>query len=86
VPRTSEKHTSLLLTTLEARGYVVAEPGRQFRLNLAHRSGAPSWVGDRYAQLLRIEVPLMRRLVNSIGESSMIGLLTPTARFNTSQR
>lgn len=68
---------SLLLNTLEARGYVVAEHGRQFRLNPVYRSEERSWVGGAYAQLLRVAVPLMRKLVDTVGDSSMLGLLTP---------
>ncbi|MGD9941826.1 MAG: IclR family transcriptional regulator [Burkholderiaceae bacterium] len=68
---------SLLLGTLEARGYVVSEPGRQFRLDPAFRSDEPSWVGGKPAQLLRIAVPLMKRMVSAVGESAMLGLLTP---------
>ncbi len=68
---------SLLLNTLEARGYVLAEHGRRFRLNPIYRSEERSWVGGSYAQLLRVAVPLMRKLVETVGESSMLGLLTP---------
>lgn len=68
---------SLLLGTLEARGYVATEPGRQFRLDPAYRSDEPGWVGGKPAQLARIAVPLMKRMVNAVGESSMLGMLTP---------
>ncbi len=68
---------SLLLGTLEARGYVASEPGRQFRLDPAYRSVEPDWVGGKPAQLRRIAVPLMRRMVGAVGESSMLGMLTP---------
>ncbi|MGB3289183.1 MAG: IclR family transcriptional regulator [Burkholderiaceae bacterium] len=67
---------SLLLNTLEARGYVVAEQGRQFRLNPVYRSEERSWVGGSYAQLLRVAMPLMRKLVDTVGESSMLGMFT----------
>ncbi len=74
--RHPKSSVSLLLNTLEARGYAVAESGRQFRLNPAYRNKERSWVGGPSAQLLRIAVPLMRKLVDTVSESSMLGLLT----------
>ena len=77
IPKSS---TSMLLATLEARGYVMVDPARRFRLADELR-GADSWIGGRYGMLLRVARPAMAELVEATGESSFLGVMTPDRRL-----
>lgn len=78
IPKSS---ASMLLGTLEARGYVTSDQSRRFRLQPAFGDAGGSWIGGLNAQLLRVARPIMRALVQSTGESSFLGVLTPDWRL-----
>lgn len=63
----------MLLSTLEARGYVDGNEERRFRLNPILASGR-GWVGGAHAALMRFARPSMEMLAQSTGESSFLGV------------
>ncbi len=65
--------THMLLATLEARGYVIADAQRRFQLNPI-LSGQGSWIGGAGAALTRIARGPMDELASATGESSFLGV------------
>src|SRR3990170_2281344 len=71
IPKSS---TSMLLATLETRGYVIGDDTRRFRLNPAYCQDRRSWVGGARAALLRGARPLLQQLARETGESAFLAV------------
>lgn len=65
--------THLLLSTLAARGYLVADLERRFALNPLMVGAQRAWVGGFIRPMLRVARPLMRELSDRTGESALLG-------------
>lgn len=70
IPKSS---TSLLLSTLESRGYVLGDEARRFRIHPAYARDRTAWVGGARALLLQAVQPLMLQLSRTTGESAFLG-------------
>ncbi|MDP6709365.1 MAG: IclR family transcriptional regulator [Alphaproteobacteria bacterium] len=66
---------SMLLRTLEARGYLGREPGAGYRLNPVFRESRIGWIGGAVALLTRISRPVMLDLRDELGETTVLGVL-----------
>ncbi len=64
----------MLMGTLAARGYL--ERDRRDRFRLAPAMAAGGWVGGALGQIFRAAQPWMDRLLDSLGESVVLGALT----------
>jgi DNA-binding IclR family transcriptional regulator len=71
IPKSS---ASMLLLTLEARGYVVDEGDRRFALHASLGGGSRSWVGGLRARLVHLAQPALERLTRATGETSFLGV------------
>jgi DNA-binding IclR family transcriptional regulator len=71
IPKSS---ASMLLLTLEARGYVVDQGDRRFILHAALGRGSRSWVGGFRARLVRLAQPALQRLSRATGETALLGV------------
>lgn len=71
IPKSS---AHMLVLTLEARGYVVGDAHRQFRLTAVFGRRAREWVGGETAALLDIAKPVMHTLARITGESVFLGV------------
>ncbi len=72
IPKSS---ASMLLRTLEARGYLKREGIRGFRLDPTFRDTDSGWVGGTSSLLVRAAAPIMRELVDELRETIMLGVL-----------
>lgn len=72
IPKSS---ASMLLRTLEARGYLKREGPRGYRLDPTLRQSDAGWVGGASSLLVRAATPIMRELVESLRETVMLGVL-----------
>lgn len=70
IPQSS---ASMLLGTLEARGYIERH-GREYRI--ARRYVEFGWVAGELGILIRASKPYMARLTDQTGESTFLGVLT----------
>lgn len=77
IPKSS---ASMLIGTLESRGYVASDDARRFRLHEALRSEG-GWLGGYYGLLRRLARPVMNQLVERTGETSFLGAKTPDHRL-----
>jgi DNA-binding IclR family transcriptional regulator len=71
IPKSS---THMLLSTLEARGYVIGDEARRFHLNPIFTSEGRSWVGGSSVMLMRLARAPMEALAQATGESSFLGV------------
>lgn len=71
IPKSS---TSMLLSTLESRGYVIGDQDRRFHLNPVFGKAGRSWVGGLHSMLMRLARGPMEKLAESTGESSFLGV------------
>ncbi|NQW11224.1 MAG: IclR family transcriptional regulator [Alphaproteobacteria bacterium] len=77
IPKSS---TLMLLRTLESRGYVMRGDDDRYRLDPVWRpDGAvgDDWLGGRTMRLIRVADPIMRELVDTLEETTVLGVLTP---------
>lgn len=77
IPKSS---TLMLLRTLESRGYVLRGDDDRYRLDPAWRpDGAvgDDWLGGRTMRLIRVADPVMRGMVDTLEETTVLGVLTP---------
>jgi DNA-binding IclR family transcriptional regulator len=72
IPKSS---ASMLLRTLEARGYLQRERDG-FRLEPILRDANSGWVGGASSLLTRVATPVMRELVDTFRETTTLGVLT----------
>lgn len=73
IPRSS---AHMLLLTLEARHYVVADESRRFRLNPLFSGRTRPWVGGYRVPLVKMGKGEMLELVSKIGETSFLATLS----------
>jgi IclR family pca regulon transcriptional regulator len=73
IPRSS---AHMLLLTLEARHYVVADDSRRFRLNPLFAGGSRPWVGGFRVPLVQLGKIEMQDLVKNTGETSFLAALS----------
>jgi DNA-binding IclR family transcriptional regulator len=78
IPKSS---ASMLLLTLEGRGYVVDEGERRFALHPSLGGGPQSWVGGMRARLVHAAQPALARLAQSTGETSLLALPSDAHRI-----
>jgi IclR family transcriptional regulator, pca regulon regulatory protein len=71
IPKSS---THMLLSTLEARGYVIGDHDRRFHLNPIFTNEGRSWVGGSNVMLMRLAREPMESLAHVTGESSFLGV------------
>ena len=73
IPKSS---AHMLLTTLKAKGYLVRDGARGFRLapELKNVSG---WIGGLVGRIVKAATPVIDRLVGKLEETSVLGVLTP---------
>jgi IclR family pca regulon transcriptional regulator len=71
IPKSS---ASMLLLTLEGRGYVLDEGDRRFALHPSVRGGASAWVGGPRARLIRHAQAPLARLSRASGETSFLAV------------
>jgi DNA-binding IclR family transcriptional regulator len=71
IPKSS---TSMLLKTLEQRGYVADQGERRFALHPSVRGGQNSWVGGPRARLVHLVQPVLERLTRITGETSLLAM------------
>jgi DNA-binding IclR family transcriptional regulator len=71
IPKSS---ASMLLLTLEGRGYVADQGERRFTLHPSFARGAQSWVGGLRARLVHLVRPTLARLAQSTGETALLAL------------
>ena len=66
----------MLLRTLEGRGYLARAERNRYRLDPRLADGETGWVAGSPAVLLRAARPVMQRLVDDIGETTTLGVLS----------
>lgn len=77
IPKSS---TLMLLRTLESRGYVVRGEDDRYRLDPVWRPDSAvggDWLGGRTMRLIRVADPIMRGMVETLEETTVLGVLTP---------
>jgi IclR family acetate operon transcriptional repressor len=78
IPKSS---ASMLLQTLEGRGYVLDRGERRFTLHPSLASAQRSWVGGLRARLVHLAQPALARLAQSTGETALLALPSDARRI-----
>jgi DNA-binding IclR family transcriptional regulator len=78
IPKSS---ASMLLLTLEGRGYVTDQGDRRFALHSSLGGGSRSWVGGLRARLVHLAQPALDRLAETTGETSLLGVPSDARRI-----